>query len=72
MLSDTSEAFQKLYWDALRRQTPAQRLNQAVELSNAVRSLFLANISHLDEATQRRRLAEACYGIEAAERICGK
>lgn len=70
--NDTGDPFQQLYWEALRRQTPAQRLNQAIELSNAVRSMFLANISHLDETTQRRRLAEACYGLEAVERIFGK
>jgi hypothetical protein len=43
-----------------------------VELSEAVRQMFLANVQHLDEAAQRRRLAEACYGAEAAERMFGK
>lgn len=62
--NDTGDPFQQLYWEALRRQTPAQRLHQAIELRNAVRSLFLANIRHLDEVTQRGLLAEVCYGVE--------
>ena len=72
MISDTEEAAESIWLSLLRRQTPTQRLNKTVELSNAVRSMFLANLQHLDEPTRRRRLAEACYGKEAAERLFGK
>lgn len=58
--------------EMVRQMTPAQRLARTWELSEAVRQMFLANIRHLDEDTQRRRLAEASYGPEAAERMYGR
>ncbi len=57
--------------EMVRRMTPARRLARTWELSEAVRQTFLANIRHLDEETQRRRLAEACYGPEAVKRLFG-
>lgn len=69
---DTEGRAEEVWMEMLRRQTPGERLTRAVELSEAVRQMFLANVQHLDEATQRRRLAEACYGAEAAERMFGK
>ncbi|MFO0364651.1 MAG: hypothetical protein ACK55F_08215 [Acidobacteriota bacterium] len=47
-------------------------MTPTMELSAAVRQMFLANARHLDGAMQRRRLAEVRYGPEAAERMVGK
>ncbi len=71
-MTDTEARAEERWMEMVRQMTPAQRLARTWELSEAVRQMFLANIRHLDEATQRRRLAEACYGPEAAERMFGK
>lgn len=71
-VGDTEAGAEEIWMQMLRRQTPGERLTRAVELSEAVRQMFLANMQHLDEAAQRGRLAEACYGAEAAERMFGK
>ena len=71
-MTDTEARAEKRWMEMLRQQTPGQRLARTWELSEAMRQMFLANVKHLDEATQKRRLAEACYGRAAAERIFGK
>ncbi len=71
-MTDTESRAEERWMEMLRQQTPAQRLARTWELSEAVRQMFLANVRHLDEATQRRRLAEACYGPAVAERMFGK
>ncbi len=71
-MTDTEAQAEERWMEMLRQMTPAQRLARTWELSEAVRQMFLANVQHLDEAAQRRRLAEACYGPEAAERMFGK
>ena len=66
-MTDTEARAEKRWME-----TPGQRLARTWELSEAVRQMFLANVNHLDEATQKRLLAEACYGLAAAERMFGK
>jgi hypothetical protein len=71
-MTDTEARAEERWMEMLRQQTPEQRLAKTWELSAAVRQMLLANVQHLDEATQKRRLAEACYGQVAAERMFGK
>jgi phage gp16-like protein len=71
-MTDTEARAEERWMEMVRQMTPAQRLARTWELSEAVRQMFLANIRHLDEDTQRRRLAEASYGPEAAERMYGR
>jgi hypothetical protein len=71
-MKDTEARAQERWMEIIRQMTPAQRPARTWELSEAVRQMFLANLQHLDEQSQRRRLAEACYGPEAVELMYGK
>ena len=63
------------YHELLRRQTPAQRIQQASRLTMAVRALAEAGIrmrhpgASPDEV--RARLAVRLYGRQVAQRLCG-
>lgn len=72
-MQDTSPAAERRYFELLKAQTPLQRLNTAVRLSEAVRVLARAGILQTyPDATPdevNARLAERLYGRAVAERL---
>ncbi len=76
MISDTDEQSQAVWIELQRRRTPGQQIARALEMTQLVRSLFAANLRREDpEITERevkRRMVEAYYGAEWAERMFGK
>jgi hypothetical protein len=72
-MHDTSQAAERRYFELLRAQTPLQRLNTAVRLSESVRVLARAGIlqTHPDATPDEvnARLAERLYGSAIAARL---
>ena len=58
-----------------REPTPGQQLNRALEMTEMVRSLFVANLRlenpAITETEIKRRIVETYYGKERAERMFG-
>jgi hypothetical protein len=73
VMQDTSPAAEKRYFELLRAQTPQQRLNIAVRLTEAVRNLARAGIVEAHPGASPKevnaRLAERLYGRATADRL---
>lgn len=72
-VDDTSPAATDRYYDLLKRQSPADRLQIAVSLTRSVRELAMADILRLDPNASPRevqaRLADRLYGEATARRL---
>jgi hypothetical protein len=72
-MDDTSPAAKLRYYELLRQQTPMQRLEIAVRLTNSVRALAEADILRADPSASPRqvqaRLAARLYGDQVALRL---
>ncbi len=76
VISDTDELSQAVWIELQRRRTPGQQITRALEMTQLVRSLFAANLRReypeITEQEIKRRMVEAYYGAEWAERMFGK
>lgn len=72
-MDDTSPGAKLRYYELLRQQTPMQRLDIAVRLTNSVRALAEADILRAEPSASPRqvqaRLAARLYGDEVAQRL---
>lgn len=75
MISDTDEKTQALWLELQRQRTPGQQIQRALELTQLTRDLFAANLRRenpeISEREIKRRMVEAYYGAEWAERTFG-
>ena len=73
MDEDTRAEAQDRYYDLLRRQEPAARLQQMARLTRMVRQLAVADIkaAHPDASARQTQafLAERLYGRDVARRL---
>ncbi len=76
MISDTSPEIERMVLELRRAQTPGQRISNALEMSELVRSLELGLLRAEDpeagEEELRYRLAVKRYGRELADRAFGR
>lgn len=74
-VEDTSSKAHRRYFELLRAQSPAQRLETCARLSSATRELALAGLKAelpgASEQTLRAALARRLYGARIAERFAG-
>ncbi len=72
-MQDTSRAQTARYFELLRQQTPAERLETAASLSAVVRELALVDIAaRFPDTSIRERqwhLADRLYGRDVADRL---
>ena len=75
-VSDTSPEVERMMLELRRAQTPGQRISNALEMSELVRSLELGVLRAEDpeagEEELRYRLAVKRYGRELADRAFGR
>lgn len=75
MDSDTDEKSRAVWMRLQRERTPGQQIARALEMTALVRSMFVANLRReepgISEGEVKRRMVEAYYGVERAEKMYG-